>query len=168
MDSNANSQLSRESDANRATNLDEKYLEKKVEELHSNVRHITQLGMNWYAFFMTLNYVTLGWLASSGSINRPLIVLVAGLFFIQNGLGILGIHRVLKEAEVLTNQVSTYESLLLEARNRSTCTWIVGRKIIPIELYKSIAWSLIAVMLLLMAAWFLMAVSYIVLLLLNK
>ncbi|MBC8029569.1 MAG: hypothetical protein H7Z16_05605 [Pyrinomonadaceae bacterium] len=35
----------------------------RIKELHVNIRHITHLGMSWFAFFVTTNYLTMGWLA---------------------------------------------------------------------------------------------------------
>jgi hypothetical protein len=84
------------------------HLENKVKELHSNVRHITQLGMTWFAFFVTTNYLTIGWFAKfpssvgsastscdSEDISLFIIGTVAFVFILQNVLGIVGIGEVI-------------------------------------------------------------------------
>jgi hypothetical protein len=86
----------------------------KIKELHNNVRHITQLGMNWFAFFVTVNYLTMGWLAkppSSGveSINSHIIRVLAGVFIVQNLLGIVGLIWVLRAAIAMKGEVNRLE-----------------------------------------------------------
>jgi hypothetical protein len=61
-------------------------------ETHSYVRHNMQLWMQWFTFFVTINYVALGWFAADLTHHqiedrRPLI-LVAALFAFQCLLGI--------------------------------------------------------------------------------
>ena len=133
------------------------YLKDKVKELHDNVRHITQLGMAWFAFFVTINYLTMGWLAkapASGreSINPYIILIVAGVFILQNVLGIAGICKVNKQAKALAEKVKTYENLLLDADNKVNMEDLKAT-IIPDCLYKSIARSLMIVLSLLIPAW---------------
>lgn len=72
------------------------------------MRHITQLGMTWFAFFVTTNYLTIGWFAkfpssvgsastSSDSEDISLFIIgtVAFVFILQNVLGIVGIGEVI-------------------------------------------------------------------------
>jgi hypothetical protein len=101
----------------------------KVKELHLNVRHITQLGMNWFAFFVTVNYLTMGWLAKGPDgqkVNLSLIWIVAIVFIVQNLVGIFGLAWVLIAAMAMKRQVDTFEK---SAKNDS-------QKSIPKELYK--------------------------------
>ena len=138
------------------------YLKDKVKELHDNVRHITQLGMAWFAFFVTINYLTMGWLAkapASGreSINSHMILIVATVFILQNILGIAGICKVNKEAKALAERVKTFENLLLNADNEVNMEDLKAT-VIPDCLYKSIARSLVMVLSLLIPAWLVVAV----------
>jgi hypothetical protein len=83
-------------------------LENKFKELHSNVRHITQLAMNWFAFFVTVNYVTMGWLAKAPDNSNPnsrIVPIVAGVFIVQNVLGVFGLAGVLLTAWKMKKQV---------------------------------------------------------------
>jgi hypothetical protein len=138
--------------------LDEKstlHLENKVKELHANVRHITQLGMSWFAFFVTINYFTIGWLAKGPISEKPspdIIWIVALVFIVQNGLGIIGICMVGKETKAKAKLVETYENLLLKAYNTSNKK-VFERASIPAKLYINIAWFLMAVLFSLILAW---------------
>ena len=66
---------------------------KIVDELHSYCRHTFQLWVQWFTFFLTVNYAALGWFASAigeKKMNNPLpLELVGGLFTSQNVLGIV-------------------------------------------------------------------------------
>ena len=127
----------------------QKHLENKVKELHNNVRHITQLGMTWFAFFVTVNYVTMSWLPKDPS--REIIWIIAGVFILQNCLGIFGICMVNKTAAAKAAQVSIYENWLLKVADAPPEG--LARASIPVSLYKYIAWFLMTVLFFLMLAW---------------
>ena len=121
----------------------------RVKELHTNVRHITQLAMNWFAFFVTVNYLTMGWLAKSPSsggenINPNIIKLLASVFIVQNLLGIFGLTWVLRAAATMKGEVSKYENPQKEKRINES---------IPINLYVGIGVFLMFVLGSLILAW---------------
>ena len=66
---------------------------KVLDELHSYCRHTMQLWVQWFTFFLTVNYVALGWFAGEisekGLRDRRPLNFVAELFISQNVLGIL-------------------------------------------------------------------------------
>jgi hypothetical protein len=144
-------------------------LENKVKELHTNVRHITQLAMTWFAFFVTTNYLSLGWFAKdvgnvNGIANPVMVYAVAFAFMLQNGLGIVGIWMVKKSARGMAAQVRTYENWLLinkdllEEISENDVTKklqidILECPSIPITLYKPILCFLQVVLLSLIVAW---------------
>jgi hypothetical protein len=87
----------------------------KVKELHSNVRHITQLAMTWFAFLVTTNYLTIGWLAKGSSDGSKIVVpdivpTIARVFIVQNGLGMFGLAWVLMATWAMEKQVNTLEN----------------------------------------------------------
>jgi hypothetical protein len=132
-------------------------LENKVKEMHSNVRHITQLAMNWFVFFVTINYATMGWLAGGTvSLNRGIISLIASVFIIQNFLGIVSLNETEAVLTKMTNQVVWYEKLLIN-KGHGLCIEIKAKSI-PIELYTNLkkytSWVLIS----LIVAWALYAI----------
>jgi hypothetical protein len=64
---------------------DKEKLENKVKEIHNNIRHITQLAVSWFVFFVTINYATMGWLAVGSTPIKPGIIgVIAGAFIVQN------------------------------------------------------------------------------------
>lgn len=144
-------------------------LENKVKELHTNVRHITQLAMTWFAFFVTTNYLTLGWFAkdvgsANGIANPFMVYTVASAFILQNVLGIVGIWMVKKSAKGMAAQVRTYENWLLINKDllkegsendvtKKSQIAILECPSIPITLYKPILCFLQVVSLSLIVAW---------------
>ncbi len=65
-------------------------LSRRIAEIHEYVRHIYQLFVGWFTFFVTINYATLGWLAKASGAEVSLSTRwsIAVLFFCQNALGI--------------------------------------------------------------------------------
>jgi hypothetical protein len=95
------------------SNIQSEVLKNKHKELHSNVRHITQLAMSWFAFFVTVNYVAMSWLstgASKAGVNPIIVQKIAWVFIIQNGLGVFGLTWVLVTAKALKRQVGEFEN----------------------------------------------------------
>jgi len=66
----------------------EQEAEVRFKESNVYIRHIFDNLVRWFTFFVTVNYVSMGWFATSA---RPsnMLPLIAGLFAIQNFLGIL-------------------------------------------------------------------------------
>jgi hypothetical protein len=128
----------------------------KVKELHTNVRHITQLGMNWFAFFVTVNYVTMSWLAKGPSnetqIDSAIVWRIAFVFIVQNFLGILGLTWVLVAARAMKVQVSKFENSNSYADNEPQAEGLKSESI-PIALYIAIGVFLILVLISLIWAW---------------
>ncbi|MCU1265018.1 MAG: hypothetical protein JWM21_1336 [Acidobacteria bacterium] len=83
----------------------------KLKERHNNIRHITQLGMSWFAFFVTVNYLTMGWLAKAPRDQAdPFIIgTVAVVFIVQNFLGIFGLAWVLIATMAIKIQIDNLE-----------------------------------------------------------
>ena len=66
---------------------------KLIEELHKHMRHNMSLWVQWFTFFVTINYVAFGWFASGGSgsppqPNRHALTYASSLFVTQCALGI--------------------------------------------------------------------------------
>ena len=58
----------------------------RLKQIHDYIRHIFQLSLGWFAFFAGINYVALGWLATSpGVANHRSFVFAVGVnIIIQN------------------------------------------------------------------------------------
>ncbi len=131
------------------------YIANKVKELHNNVRHLTQLTMAWYAFFVTINYASMGWLAKtpgSQDINRNLIMLIAGVFITQNILGIVVILMTGRAVKTKSEQISIYENLPFD-KEKEEHRNIVGSGSTPIDLYGWVKWLMIVALVLIVLAW---------------
>jgi hypothetical protein len=66
-------------------------VQKGVREYHEHVRHIFGLFITWFTFFITVNYVGIGWFASADKTTGkapPPVWLIASLFIAQCVLGI--------------------------------------------------------------------------------
>lgn len=66
--------------------------QKLIDEARQYCRHTMQIWVQWFVFFLTVNYVAMGWFASKladRTIKRPMAVWAVGaLFVFQNFLGI--------------------------------------------------------------------------------
>jgi hypothetical protein len=91
---------------------------KVVDELHIYTRHNMMMWVQWFTFFLTVNYVALGWfageLAKKTVVNKRPLLDVSVLFMAQGVLGISGslIHRkqILKISDDLCH---LYDELLI-------------------------------------------------------
>jgi hypothetical protein len=62
-------------------------LRKIIEELHNHIRQNMSLWVQWFTFFVTVNYVGIGWFAKGASDNHA-VWLASTLFISQCILGI--------------------------------------------------------------------------------
>lgn len=139
------------------TNKRPEAIANKIKELHSNVRHITQLAMNWFAFFVTVNYLTMGWLAkrpssAAESIDPNIIKVLALVFIVQNLLVTVGLFWVLIAAATMKRQVDEVESPRPD-ENVGTQKGTPKSYSILLGLYRGIGASLMFVLLSLAGAW---------------
>jgi hypothetical protein len=90
------------------------YLEKRIASSHKYSRHLITNLVYWYAFFVTVNYASMGWFAVQGpnSSGSSLIILIASLFVMQNVLGILACARIKRHILSVRNKIVSYEQSL--------------------------------------------------------
>jgi len=94
------------------------HLEKRISSSHEYSRHLITNLVNWYAFFVTVNYASMGWFAvqrerNASSETSSLIILIASLFVLQNVLGILACARVKRHILAVSDEMVSYEQSLL-------------------------------------------------------
>ena len=153
------------------SNIQPEVLTNKVKELHSNIRHITQLAMSWFAFFVTVNYVSMSWLSKGPGkegVDPTIVKTIAFVFIVQNFFGVFGLAWVLVAAGALKRQVSQFENPAFVAgddsflkRLKSFCTEKKRkRESIPNHLYLGIGAFLIMVLITLILAWISIARHY--------
>jgi membrane-anchored glycerophosphoryl diester phosphodiesterase (GDPDase) len=129
------------------------YIERKIKEFHEYILNIVQLYITWYSFFMTVNFASMGWLATSYVQNKGgmLIYSVCGLFVIQNVLSMYSCYCVYKTLSDYNARVSELERLsnfALESMQKESM-----RTSIPIHLYKRISQLMGISLFLLIVAW---------------
>src|SRR5947209_5879515 len=100
--------------------MNEDFLKSVITERHDYARHSFTSMVTWFTFFVTVNYASMGWLATSkdGALTNASgpIVLVAAVFVTQNILGII-ICFVMKNYFVRSNQrLFDAQKLLLNAQ----------------------------------------------------
>ena len=110
-------------------------LENKIKEMHNNIRQGAVLAMNWYVFFVTINYASMGWLATVDKTSPPkgIIVVIALAFIVQNVLGVFALRKTEKEVKKMGNQVICYENQLIYKGDKWRIK--IEGKSIPMELY---------------------------------
>jgi hypothetical protein len=94
------------------------HLEKRIASSHEYSRHLITNLVNWYAFFVTVNYASMGWFAvqrERGASNETssLIILIASVFVLQNVLGMLACARVKRHILAVSDEVVGYEQSLV-------------------------------------------------------
>jgi len=111
--------------------------------------------MTWYAFFVTINYASMGWLAKSpggGSVNRNFLFLIASVFITQNIIGMVVIFQTAREVREMSGRVSSYESLPFDKENEAHAK-IVGSDSAPARLYWLVACLMATAMVPIILAW---------------
>lgn len=81
-----------------------KLLQVELTELNTYIRNDLQLTMTWYTFFLTVNFVAIGWFTSvllTGSLKASLPIIFICIFFvIQLVLSHLGLMEVRKHFKI--------------------------------------------------------------------
>lgn len=92
------------------------HLYKRMASSHEYTRHIISNLVSWYAFFVTVNYASMGWFASQGKEGGEqapsVIILVSSLFFFQNVLGMIACARVRRHILIVSDEIMSYEQSL--------------------------------------------------------
>lgn len=76
----------------------------KEKQLQDNIRHISQLAMGWFAFFVTVNYAAMAF--ATPHANKWSIRVLGAVFVIQNSLGMFGIAWVLVAIRTMARKIS--------------------------------------------------------------
>jgi hypothetical protein len=128
--------------------MDKEQLERKFKELHEYVRHVFQLFIGWYTFFVTVNYASMGWLATSADAKPSLAKfawLIPVMFISQNALGIfacLYVWQCLKESN---DKILRFEQIALPNDMASTS--------VPILLYSRSIGLIASSLVFIIAVW---------------
>jgi hypothetical protein len=132
-------------------------VENRLKQLHEYNRHVAQLIVAWFTFFVTVNYAVMGWLLSTVYAAKPvadsvphsiwLLRLIVFLFALQNLLGICACRVIRSHLLASASLVHQLEASLAEPELPSFLT-------VPVDVYgRSLGLMLIALVVL-MSAWF--------------
>jgi len=122
-------------------------------EINLHVRHVAQLLVAWYTFFVTANLIAVGWFMtadqSRARLARPLLWVLVILFVLVNLLGVLAMRFIRRYLIAADSQLLD----LLQSEPISGEDTRIERSPIPLTLYlqmlRIIAVSLLAIV----AAW---------------
>ena len=117
-------------------------------QAHEYARHTFGILVQWFTFFITINYAVMGWLAAT---KRPkFVVLIATLFVIQNLLGIcaeLVIFGWLQDAKACVDRYDRLRAFSAGDPASDTC--------MPIRVYRRAVYLMIAALGTILVAWIL-------------
>src|SRR5262249_33161265 len=91
-------------------------LERRMTASHGYVRHMISSLVKWYTFFVGVNYASMGWFATHPELQSSnTIFLIAGMFIMQNVLGIIACMRIRRYVIVAGNEFLATEQSLIGA-----------------------------------------------------
>jgi hypothetical protein len=132
-------------------------ISKKIGQLHDYTRSTMQLLIAWFTFFVAVNSATAGWLVTKPkdavSFSGPLIWIIAGVFTLQNVLGIIACKFI--RAQLLTNKtrIEKLEADLLSIERGGEIQDTSVNADIPDDLYSKVTWLMTASLLALALLW---------------
>jgi hypothetical protein len=85
------------------------HLEKSIDTSHKYARHMMTNLVNWFVFFVTVNYGSMGWFASAEKPNGSLVVTLATFFMFQNALGIVVCLRIRRYIAAAGREIIDHE-----------------------------------------------------------
>ena len=127
-------------------------------ETNNHVRHVAQLVLTWYAFFVTGNIVAIGWITkadTNGTISIPYEVTwsIIAVFVFVNLLGILGLiadkKYLIDEDTRIKEMIDTLDT------NIETC---FKKSPVPLQLYSRSISLMIASLIALIVLWISVAI----------
>ena len=131
-------------------------VENRLKQLHEYNRHLAQLIVAWFTFFVTVNYAVMGWLLISLYAAKPvagslphgtrLLPLIVILFALQNVLGICACWVIRSHLLASAALVHQLEASLGEPETPSFQT-------VPVDVYGGSLLLMTIALVLLLVAW---------------
>ena len=129
--------------------MDKEQMERKLREIHEYARHIFQLYIAWFTFFVTANYVSMGWLAKPNDDGKSYIALVVGsLFVLQNALGAIATKYVWRCLHGYNVRVTNLEASALQNYESGD-----DNSSMPMNLYSAVCILALVTLLTIAVAW---------------
>ena len=121
----------------------------RVSQIHDYSRHLFTSVVGWFTFFITINYASIGWLATGETFDSPnkVLLVVAILFVTQNILGIIACLVMRRQFYIYNEEIREIEIAngLGEEATSSTC--------LPVRLYSKSLILMITALITILIAW---------------
>lgn len=130
-------------------------IDDQYKEINNHVRHVMQLLVNWYTFFVASNIVAIGWTATTDKnrLVRDNYLLgcgIVGVFIVVNLLGVTALLFI-RSYFIKTNNRITKMVLLIESdREIHSC---FRESPVPISLFKLSSILMILSLIALLTFW---------------
>lgn len=132
-------------------------ISKKIGQLHDYTRSTIQLLIAWFTFFVAVNSATAGWLVTkpkdAALFNGPLIWIIAGVFTLQNVLGVIACLFIRTQVTKTKTHIEVLEANLLKIERGEEIQDTSLDAGIPSDLYSKVTWLLTASLLALALLW---------------
>jgi hypothetical protein len=125
---------------------------RQLKELNDYERHTFQLFITWYTFFVGVNYLALGWLATAKDGISALArwsPLIPSVFLFQNALGLFCCYFVWISLKDHNDRI-----IALENSDLPTGEALAERAGVPIVMYKQVIWLIVWSLVSIVVAWF--------------
>jgi hypothetical protein len=74
------------------------FIDDQFKEINLHIRHVAQLVVTWYVFFITANLVALGWFVTTDPtrtlITKPVLWMIVTVFIVVNVLSVIALLAV--------------------------------------------------------------------------
>lgn len=129
----------------------QEHAQRRLRETHEYARHVFNVLVSWFTFFITINYASMGWLAGKSAVDSPkveLVQLISYLFISQNILGVAAEITILYYLLDANRRARSYEQIIqrdLSHIDTHTC--------IPIRVYAPAVLLMSSALLTILIAW---------------
>jgi len=127
--------------------------EKAYIEMHNHARHIITTLVYWFAFFVTVNFGTMGWLAAAGKAQliHSFLIALSTLLAFQNALGIAICFVCRSSLRRLDTQIRGIASTFGGAASNE----VIPEVALPWGLYTNAIWLMVAALISTFTVWIL-------------
>jgi|GEM_PF-3388638 len=132
------------------------FVETSIKERHEYARHVFTSTINWFSFFVVLNYGAMSWLAGSDKLKGDprSVILVASGFIAQNILGIIACLIVRRYFARSETRLLEAQAILLKRKSiPEDLSDLSGQTCLPRRLYSTVIALMIVALVPILVAW---------------
>jgi hypothetical protein len=132
------------------------FIESCIRERHEYARHAFTSTINWFSFFVVLNYGAMSWLAGSDKFKGDprAMILVASGFIAQNILGIIACLVVRRYFRRSNGRLLEAQAILLRRKSMTEdLSDLSGQTCLPLRLYSTVIVLMIIALVPILIAW---------------